>query len=225
MPQSFECGGDSAGYVLGALDGPELQVFERHLRTCTVCQEEIGSLQGVANVLGMAAPQYPVPKRLRRRVLDEVHADARDRQRAQRALRMPVRAAGRPLHRPGLVAAGAMCVLLLALVLASFTASPRTRVVQASVGAAQVMVAHNGHGELIVHRLTPLSTAWTYEVWVEHGRGGPQPTSDLFNVSPSGTGAVNLPSLAGVTEVMVTRERAGGTAVPTHTPVIVAKLD
>lgn len=225
MSQTCECDGNSAAYVLGALDGPELATFERHLRTCTVCREEIASLQGVANVLGMAAAQYPVPKRLRRRVLDDVRADARERTRAQRSLRAPARAPARALYRPGLAVAGAMCVLLVALLLGGLTAPPRARLVRASVGAAAVMVTHNGHDELIVRRLAPLSSAWTYEVWLERGSGKPQPTRDLFNVSPSGTGAVDLPNLAGVSKVMVTRERAGGTAVPTSAPVIVAKLD
>lgn len=42
---------DDAAYVLGALDGPELAAFERHLATCAACQLRVAEIRPVAAVL------------------------------------------------------------------------------------------------------------------------------------------------------------------------------
>jgi anti-sigma factor RsiW len=232
MADTFECGGDSAAYVLGALDTRECALFEHHLNTCTVCQAEIESFQGLAHVLGMAAPQYPLPPKLRRRVLAQVRAEARAETRERtvtRSLPRPTirRERTRQLHRPGLVGAVAMAVLLAALIVASLLPHGRrlhTQIISASVGSAQI-VMRSGHGEMIVRHLAPLGPSRTYEVWLKRkGGSAPQPTADLFNVSANGSTTVGLPNMQGVIEVMVTQEPAGGRAVPSSAPVVIARI-
>jgi hypothetical protein len=63
-------------------------------------------------------------------------------------------------------------------------------------------------------------------VWLKRGAAAPAPTPTLFSVTRAGAADVGVAgSLRGVTEVLVTPEPAGGSLVPTHTPVIVARLD
>jgi hypothetical protein len=246
----FEChgGDDAATYALGALDGDELEAFRRHLVTCSVCQEEVHSLQQLTTMLATAAPQYPAPKRLRRRVMADVHQDAR-RQLAAREFsetRSPVgttlgglrfggglgRGLG-PARRPGLIGGAVAVVLVLVVVIVGLAASGSnrstngpsgTRVYGAFVGSAQVVV-NGAHGELIVHRLKQLPRGETYEVWKKLASGSPQPTSALFNTSPTGDSAVTVPgSLQGVTEIMVTQERSGGSVIPHGKALIAARV-
>jgi len=61
-------GDDAAAFVLGALEPAEAEEFRGHLESCAACREKVAALQQTANALPMAAPQYPVPVRLRRRV-------------------------------------------------------------------------------------------------------------------------------------------------------------
>ena len=250
MPEDFECkgGGDAAAYALGALDDSELAAFRRHLDTCSVCQAEIQSFAQLTDVLPMSAPQYPATRALRRRVMAEVRADAR-RQLAAREFSEArpgrLRAGGLragagmsqlvgPSRRAGLVGAATALALVLVVVVVGLTASGSNkhpaspagmRVVSASTGAAQVLINANQHGELIVHHLTQVSVAQTYEVWKKLATGAPQPTSALFNTTSTGDSAIDVPgSLQGVKEILVTKEAAGGAAVPHGKPVIVAQI-
>jgi len=63
-----------------------------------------------------------------------------------------------------------------------------------------------------------------YEVWIERD-GEVRPAGALFAVGRDGRGSAAIPGgVEGVDRVMVTRERAGGVAQPTETPVIVADV-
>ena len=68
---------DAAAYVLGALEPNEAARFREHLETCAACREEVAALGQVVDALPIAAPQHPVPRRLRRRVLRAVREDAK----------------------------------------------------------------------------------------------------------------------------------------------------
>jgi hypothetical protein len=108
------------------------------------------------------------------------------------------------------------------------TGSGGPRVIQASVtgspGSAQLRVT-GGHAELTVRNLPAPPPGHIYEVWLKRPNRAPAPTSALFSVTSTGAGDVGVPGdLRGVSEVLVTPERAGGSLVPTHAPVIVARL-
>ena len=96
MSDRHDCGGDAAAYVLGALDAGEAEAFRAHMATCIICRDEVAALQRVADALPMAAPQYEAPSGLRRRVLADVRAQARDRPSPQRPRSPRIR-----LPRPG----------------------------------------------------------------------------------------------------------------------------
>lgn len=76
MSSTDRCGGGAAVCVLGALEDRELDAFRAHMAHCLVCGDECGAFQSVADALLMAAPQVPVPRTLRRRVLAGADAGA-----------------------------------------------------------------------------------------------------------------------------------------------------
>jgi len=77
MSETYQCRGDAAAYVLGSLEQDEAEAFRRHLASCVACRDELSAFQQTVDLLPMAAPQYPLPRRLRRRVLRELRAAQR----------------------------------------------------------------------------------------------------------------------------------------------------
>ena len=64
-----------------------------------------------------------------------------------------------------------------------------------------------------------------YEVWLQRGARPPSATSALCDVTSAGAATVGIPgNLSGVSQVLVTPERLGGSARPTHAPVVIARL-
>lgn len=220
--------GDAAAYALGALEPHEVEAFRRHLSECSSCREEVAAFTQVADVLPAATPQYAVPRGLRRRVMQEVRATPRAG--AQASLVPAPRAPWLAALRPRALLAGGLAVAVVAVVVAVVLASggAGSRVVQASVAgssaSAEVQIS-GGRGELVVHNLPQPPAGRIYEVWFERGHGKPAPTNTLFSVTSAGAGNVGLPgNLHGVSAVLVTQEPAGGSLVPTSSPVIVAQL-
>jgi hypothetical protein len=220
-----ECGADVAAYALGALDEAEAEAFRRHLETCTVCREELASFQQVVDELPLAAPRHRAPAAVRRKVMREVAADAR---RAGRpAPPSGLARGGWLLPRPVLALGAALLIAVGVFVAVQSGSSGGTRVIEGKVvgpGSAQLHIAH-GRGSLVLREFSPPPTGKIYEVWVQRGTRAPSPTSALFSVTSSGSADVDVPgSLRGVSTVMVTPEPPGGSAQPTHAPVITVSL-
>ena len=223
------CGEDVAAYALGALEPAEAEAFGRHLETCAVCRDELEAFQQVVDVLPMTAPAFKASPRLRRHVrraiTDTPHPAAGEPSAARRPSR-----SWRPewLPRPVLGVAAGLAVIAIALVLVLSGGGSSTRVVEAQVvGHGSASLKISGHrGVLIVQHFAAPPSGKIYEVWLVHGKQAPQPTNALFDVNANGNTDVNVPgSLKGVSQVLVTPEPAGGSKVPTHTPVIAAQLD
>jgi anti-sigma-K factor RskA len=230
MSESHECRSDAAAYVLGSLEQGEAEAFRRHLVSCVVCRDEVAAFQQAVDLLPMAAPQYPLPRGLRRRVLRALRAQRRAAPTPPGRRRAAPSLFGIPIRRPAL-ALGVLLVAALATVggleLAS-SGSSGVRIIQASVtgsaGRAELRLSR-GRAELIVSKLPPPPLGHVYEVWLAHGRRPPSPTDVLFSVTATGAGDVGVPGdLRGVSEILVTPEPAGGSGAPTHRPVIVAPL-
>jgi anti-sigma-K factor RskA len=225
MSRDHDCGGDAAAYVLGALDRTEAESFRRHLEECASCRDEVEALGGVVQALPMAAPQQPMPRGLRRRVLRAV------RQEAGARAGPPVRRTSAWFGARAVLVATASVALFAAAVVLALTVpggSRSGRVIQAQVagisGTAQLRVT-GGRGELIVRHMSPPPPGHIYEVWLKRRKSNPVPASVLFSVGSNGSAEVGLPqNLRGVSQVMVTPEPGGGTQAPTHNPVIVASL-
>jgi hypothetical protein len=227
IAENRECGEDVAAFALGALDEAEARTFRAHLETCTVCQDELAAFEQVINVLPTSAPAYRASRRLRRQVMNAV---AQEPRQARTPAPSPRRR--RSLPRPALAFGGAMALAVAAVVVVlavGSSSSSHARVIAAQVtgtGSASLRVGQ-GHAELVVHRFQAPPAGQIYEVWLQRGKTGAAiPTKALFSVNDAGDADVDVPGdLHGVTQVMVTREPAGGTQKPTHAPVISAALD
>ncbi len=231
------CGLDVAAYALGALDPPEAKAFADHLKTCTMCREELTEFEAVVSALPMTVRQHAAPEGLRRRVMDVVRDEARAGSGAGAGA--SARRLGRPswlaLPRPAMALGAVVAVVAVAVagILNVGSGGPRrttvhTRVYAAQVsgigGSAEVKVTGD-RGELIVRNLDPPPAGKIYEVWLARPHQRLQPAGTLFSVSLEGNDDVGVPgSLRGVTGVMVTPEPAGGSPHPTHAPVIRAQL-
>jgi anti-sigma-K factor RskA len=223
IPDDRDCGADAAAYVLGALEPGEAEAFRRHLATCVVCRDEVNEFRAVVNALPLAAPPHPAPRSLKRNLMAGVRAAQRSQAPAPRSRRRLM------LPRPAFaMAAAGLAVILAAFAFLGGFAGTSTRVIQASLAwkpGSAVLQISGGHGELIVRRMPPPPAGKVYEVWVQHRTQPPSPTNALFSVTASGSGTVGVPgSLRGVSQVMVTPEPAGGSKVPTHPAVLVARL-
>jgi anti-sigma-K factor RskA len=217
MSDTHDCGGgDAAAYALGALEPAEAEAFRRHMAQCVVCRDEVNQYRRVVDTLPLAAPQHPVPRTLRRRVLRDARAEpptpAGPRRRRQWL------AAVRPAHVLATVLAAA---IVAGSGLALFSGGSGARVIRTPDASLRIS---GGHGELIVEHLPAPAAGQIYELWIEHGTRPPSP-STLFSVTKRGTADLGVPGgLGGVSAVLVTQEPDGGTSAPTSAPVIVARL-
>lgn len=89
-------------YALGALEGEDVAALEAHLRTCTVCREELAAYRATSDNLLMALPSQNPPAALRKRLQRQLPS-------AQKTPRPRLN------WSFGRVAAGIAMVLLLAL--------------------------------------------------------------------------------------------------------------
>jgi hypothetical protein len=223
---------NAAAYVLWALEEQEAQAFREHLSECPICRAEVVQLQVVADSLALGAPRVEPHHGLRARIMAVVHAEAELlRAAGHGADRVgPAHSGWRRRLVPGLATALALGVGLLIGALAINTGSAqRTEVIPAAV---EIPGAHataqlrkvGSHLELVVVGMPAPPPGRIYEVWLERGTAAPEPTDVLFSVTKTGSGAVEVPSQSGVSQVLVTAEPLGGSLKPTRNPVIVAKV-
>jgi anti-sigma-K factor RskA len=110
----------TGAYAVDAIDGPERERFEHHLRRCRPCGNEVRGLRETATRLALAAAAAPPPQ-LRGRVMALAAATRQLPPLVhQRARREPRAAWSRPL-------AAAAVVILLGVAIALGVAQIRTR--------------------------------------------------------------------------------------------------
>ena len=221
---------DVGPYLLGALPALEAEVFERHLMRCDACRDELERLRPAAEALPRSVEQFEPPPSLKASLMEVVEAEGRARAdvRVERPARRRSWFAGlRP--RPALaLAAAALLLGVVAGIGLSGGGEGDSREVAAQVdekrlptGSAELEIDGDS-GTLRVRDLPMAPPDQVYEVWVERD-GEVRPAGTLFDVGRDGRGAAAVP-VDDVDRVMVTRERAGGSAQPTETPVIVAEV-
>jgi anti-sigma-K factor RskA len=227
----YECTGDAAAYVLGALDEHEVAPFLRHLGTCAICRDEVASLQVVADMLPASVTPVTPPRALRKRVLATVYAEA---ELFQAASARPAPARPRRVWRPvprgfqGLAAAALVAAAIAVGVVAlGSPGTPSTRTITANTtlaGTTAVLHLSSGRTELDVANMPAAASGRVYEVWLQRS-GEFHPTDALFTPTSGGSATVAVPGdLHGVNAVLVTDEPSGGSLAPTRTPVITASL-
>ncbi len=232
---------DVAPWVLGALDEPEAAGFAEHLGDCPHCPGEIAMLQTVADTLPLAAEQVAPPPALKDRIMRVVESEAELlRVAGPEADRAPARRGRDRSSRRWLpfdlrpLPAMALAAVILALGAAGGVlfsqdgTSSSTRVVQANVtmpGAAATVRVLDGHARLFVRGMRNPAPGRVYQVWLQRGSGPLRPTDALFTVSEGGHGHVEVPgSVQPSDRILVTSEPRGGSAQPTTSPVITARV-
>jgi hypothetical protein len=193
---------DLAGaYALDALPDADLGRFERHLRGCRTCPDEVRGFAATATQLGLAAAAPPPPA-LKGAVLGAVGAlsTARDVDEAIAAV---------------LSAADARIV-------SGATSAGGTATVVASKSRRTMVFTSTG--------LPVLPPTSVYELWfIDSGgarRAGlvPPLASGVAGIAARTTVPVLASGLASGDVVGVTVEPAGGTQSPTTTPIVVLTL-
>ena len=206
---------DVGAYLLGALNDLERQAFERHLRGCAECQEELARLRPAADALPGSVQQFEPPARLKASLMEVVEREAR-------VTELPRRRFTRPLA----VAA----VLLLGLVVGFGVAQlggdeTRTVAVTADKALPQAggtLDIEDGTGTLQLHDMPELRGPRVYQVWLQHG--DQLVPARTFVVGASGTGRVQLRGVDDADGVYVTREPRGGAQVPSEDPILSVPL-
>ena len=215
---------DAGAYLLGALPPLEAEVFERHLMGCDECRDEVERLRPAVEALPRSVEAYEPPPSLKRSLMEVVEAEAKQPAPAPRRRRLF--AGFQPRPALALAACALLAGVAVGLGLTSGSGDDE-RVVSASVdqtrlpgGTAKMEITEGGPATLRVTGLPQPPRGEMYEVWVEQD-GRVRPAGALFGVENDGSGSAAIPGgVDGVTQVMVTRERAGGAAMPTEPPVI-----
>jgi anti-sigma-K factor RskA len=219
----------TAAYALDALEADDARRYEAHLARCERCQGELAELSESAGALAYAT-EAPMPSAdLRSRILD--------RARAERPNVVPLRPRW---LRPVIAAAAVAACAAIGLGLWAFSLSGKLdrreadlarqqRVAQIlaqpgshkiSFSRGTLVVGADGSGALVLNNLSPPGSGRTYEAWVADG-GAPQPAG-LFAGGRTVAVPLDQPVRAGAT-VMVTEERAGGTAAPSRAPFLIVR--
>lgn len=232
---TFDCGqaGETAAYVLGALEPTEYELYREHLHNCTVCQEDVIVLQPVVDALATDTLSVRITEALRERVMSRVRADAALFHAAGPDADRPLAAHQRQHRHRTLVAVGgaiAIGTATGALLIAGPMSIPASRTVQATLapshpGARAELRQTGQRAELIVSDLPQPALGEIYEVWLSRPGQAPQPTDALFSVDGTGSGSVDVPGkLHGTERLIVTAEPLGGTRRPTSPAIIEATL-
>ncbi len=241
---------DLALYALGALEGPEKEALEQHLKVCPPCQNELQQLQSDATLLALSTIG-PVPSpRLRKRLLRSIAGERRA------PVTVPKRFA-RWLLVPYAVSAALIVVaaflwnesrslsrtlanleqrhsemekqVRVAQDLANTLTSPESkRFTLAPVKALPqpqgraYYLSGTGHLIFLANNLAPLPPNKVYELWLIPSAGSPIPAG-LFQPDSRGVATVVNPPLAAGIEAKafaITIEPAGGSLAPTSQPIM-----
>jgi anti-sigma-K factor RskA len=205
-------------YALDALDDAERDRFERHLRRCQACQNEVRGFAATAAALGRAAAAEP-PAGLKERVLAATTV-TRQLPPVTATPRWRRAAAGSSAARRG-----TSRTFWTMPKIAAVLAAPDARIVSGptTAGGTATVVASRLAGKIVFTSsgLRVLPSSQVYELWFL----GPGKARAAGLVPPAGVTGSTAPVLASGLEtgdsVGVTVEPAGGTTAPTTTPIVV----
>jgi anti-sigma-K factor RskA len=214
-----------AAYLLGALEPGEAAALEQHLAGCEECRAELEWLRPAAQTLPEAVEPAEPPEGLRARIMGEVEADARAKQKAASGF-------GWKRRSPGLRSlAGLAVVALLAAALAGYAirdggegGSEATIVTVGKPPAVTAeMIREGGNGTLRLENLHQLPPDEVLQAWVQRGERV-ESAKTLFVPNPDGTATAVIDDMEGVDAVMVTAEPRGGSEQPTSEPIVALSI-
>ena len=232
-------------YALNAVDGAERDRFEHHLRRCRPCGNEVRGLAETATTLAMAVAMAP-PAGLKQRVMNAVAVTrqvppAVDHRRLRRAARssswLPRLATA--AAAVSLVAAVTFGILQISTqhkldsaraqnqAIAAVIAAPDARIVTqaTSAGGTASVVVSRAEAKIVFTSagLPALPASEVYELWLI-GPPRIRPAGLLPAPSAGKTAPVLASGLAAGDKVGLTVEPAGGTSMPTTTPIVLMAL-
>jgi len=228
----------AAGWVLGTLSPDEAECFSRHLADCASCQAEVASLQDAASAMADAVAPAELPPGLGARLMATVRDEA-ELFRAAGAAPATDPENPPPVRRRRLrsaLAALAVCLIVAGTFVAGRLAGsddggPQWRaisgIVTPAAGGPDARAAIRVRGddaELVLSDLEAAPDGQIYQAWVERPPSPPVSTGALFSVGPSGDTTISLPPLRGARQMIVTTERARGSATPTLPAVVIVDL-
>jgi anti-sigma-K factor RskA len=222
----------TGAYAAGAVDDVERIAFERHLRVCPSCQDEVRELRETVVRLAEAAAVVP-PIGLRRAVLGQIRTSAQARPGAHATPPRPPRSA----RAPWFVAAACAALAVtaggiawdqhvaaerahqLATIVADATAR---RVTGRTAGGGTVAVVVSGdRAAVLAAAMPPLPSNRTYQLWLVQPAG----RVSSLGLGPAAADAAGSWSrlVTGVARgdvIAVSVEPPGGSPQPTTTPII-----
>lgn len=229
----------AAAYALGAVDDLERAAFERHLRTCTKCQEEVASYDGTLVSLATSAPPVAPPASLKASLMEQVAATPqRSARHPEHSASAPTAPSGRSWATRGRLLAAAAGVAAAAVVgvaviqpweqpTSVVVASPAERVLEASdarkftaaVDGARVILTMSpsqSQAAVQTERMPSAPAGHVYQLWYLDGLGQPR-SAGVMRGEP-----VQLleGTTANAIAAAITVEPTGGSKAPTTTPIV-----
>jgi hypothetical protein len=235
----------TGAYALDAVDGAERDRFEHHLRRCRPCGNEVRGLAETATTLAMAVAMPP-PAGLKQRVMNAVGVTrqvppAVDRRRLRRAARSSswVPRLATAVAAVSLAVAVTFGILQISTQHQLDSARAQNQAIAAVIAAPDARIvtqatAAGGTGSVVVSRaeakivftsagLPALPATEVYELWLI-GPPRIRPAGLLPAPSAGKTAPVLASGLAAGDKVGLTVEPAGGTSMPTTTPILLMTL-
>jgi hypothetical protein len=232
-----------AAYAIGGLDPDRVPELEEHLAGCKRCQEELRWLSPAVQALPETVERQVPPPALKQRLMAEVRADAaaderraRTEERRERAeSRLGIGEWLRGLNLGGLtwkpLAGMALAILVIAGGIGyavgngGGSGGPHTiEVPGGSSGIAAKVITEGGRGELHLTGVEQLPEGKVLEAWVQRGNAV-EPVPALFTPDHAGNASTTIENMKNVSAVLVTREPAGGTKVPTTEPIVKVPIE
>jgi anti-sigma-K factor RskA len=223
-------------YVLGSLDEDEARQTDDHISSCYLCREELQEFQSVAAQFPLIMPQVEPPHALKLRLMDQVRA----------LKKTPIQKSRRWSPSRRMLSAGVITGLLLIFVLAvsnlalwqklanseTLTGPLGMRAIAlqntdaAPSASGFVIVSADGqNGVLVVDELSQLTEGLEYQLWLV--KNGQNTSGAVFGVDQEGYRGTRIDapeSLLLYSDVFITIEPGGGSALPTGEQVLVGSL-
>jgi anti-sigma-K factor RskA len=232
-------------YALDALDDSQRLRFERHLRGCPACADDVRKYTEIATALAMAVAAQPPPG-MRDRVLAATTVTRQLPPEVAEPRRLP--SLPRSPWVPRLALAGAVVGVAAAVTLGVVQVSTQDRLntvqtenqaiaavlsardaqiasATSSVGGTATVVLSYSQGKIVFTSsgLPALPSSEVYELWLI-GPVQARSAGLLSEASNGKTSPVLASGLQSDDKVGVTVEPAGGTSSPTTTPILAMTL-
>lgn len=231
-----------AAFALGSLDADRIADVKEHLQGCKRCQEELRWLSPAVRALPAVVEPRTPPPGLKQRLMEEVRADAAAAAKRAREEQRRERAAShggfgewlRGLHLGGLTykpLAGIAAVVLIVAAVAGYAVGTggggsgiHTTESEQPNGIVAKVVTEGNRAEVRLANVKQLPEGKVLEAWVQRGNAV-EPVPALFAPDHAGNASTTIEDTHDVSLVMVTREPAGGTKVPTTEPIVKVPLE